>query len=423
MAATDARPENRADRHRPAKGNRRPADGPSRQRRWSSAPPGSPTRSAAAACRWCSSMSTGAAPGRTEQARGLGAFPDDWTELVAELNPQPQDHRVTKRTWGAFTNTGLLDILKREGVTQVVIAGIATSAGVESTARQAHEFGFHVDAGDRRDDRHAARGAREQRRAHFSAPRRDGDDRRDPGASRGARMSREGRVRSRRRRPRMRRRLRMAAQWADAARALRAADRRPRASAPARGAAARVARRRGGADRLRRRGRVPRAAFRRRPGDRRLPDCAGPSALDPEGDGARLADLSRRRSVGGRGQRRAGMAADAPARSSGNDRGLGRFPRRCDRYDADVRGLRRRRPPRRPHAISAGGHGHVVATAVASVWTATTPHAAAPVVWFPPVAWRLACRDGRAGGGRGGGRAGVPHAGRADARRLGAAAP
>ena len=85
----------------------------------------------------------GGAPGRTEQTR-LGAFPDGWTELVAELNPQPQDHRVTKRTWGAFTNTGLLDILKREGVTQVVIAGIATSAGVESTARQAHEFGFNV---------------------------------------------------------------------------------------------------------------------------------------------------------------------------------------------------------------------------------------------------------------------------------------
>ena len=86
----------------------------------------------------------GVAPGRTEQARPAGAFPDGWTELVAELNPQPQDHRVTKRTWGAFTDTGLLDLLRREGVTQVVIAGIATSLGVESTARQAHELGFNV---------------------------------------------------------------------------------------------------------------------------------------------------------------------------------------------------------------------------------------------------------------------------------------
>jgi nicotinamidase-related amidase len=29
-------------------------------------------------------------------------------------------------------------------VTQVVVAGVATSIGVESTTRQAHEFGFNV---------------------------------------------------------------------------------------------------------------------------------------------------------------------------------------------------------------------------------------------------------------------------------------
>jgi nicotinamidase-related amidase len=86
----------------------------------------------------------GIAPGRTEQPRAGGAFPDDWTEIVAELNPQPRDYRVTKRTWGAFINTDLLDILRREGVTQVVVAGIATSIGVESSARHAYELGFHV---------------------------------------------------------------------------------------------------------------------------------------------------------------------------------------------------------------------------------------------------------------------------------------
>ena len=51
---------------------------------------------------------------------------------------------MTKRTWGAFTNTGLDEHLKKLGVTQVVILGVATSIGVESTARQAHELGFHV---------------------------------------------------------------------------------------------------------------------------------------------------------------------------------------------------------------------------------------------------------------------------------------
>jgi nicotinamidase-related amidase len=86
----------------------------------------------------------GGAPGRSEQSRALGEFPPDWTDLVPELNRRPADHLVTKRTWGAFTNTDLEQLLKRLDVTQVVIAGVATSAGVESTARHAHELGFNV---------------------------------------------------------------------------------------------------------------------------------------------------------------------------------------------------------------------------------------------------------------------------------------
>jgi nicotinamidase-related amidase len=86
----------------------------------------------------------GLAPGRAEQSFKLGALPAGWTELVPELNRQTGDHLVTKRTWGAFTNTGLEKYLRECGVTQVVVTGVATSAGVESTARQAHELGFNV---------------------------------------------------------------------------------------------------------------------------------------------------------------------------------------------------------------------------------------------------------------------------------------
>jgi nicotinamidase-related amidase len=86
----------------------------------------------------------GGAPGRTEQAMRIRDFPAGWTDLIPELNRQPADYAVTKRTWGAFTNTGLEQYLKKLGVTQVVIAGVATSAGVESTARHAHELGFNV---------------------------------------------------------------------------------------------------------------------------------------------------------------------------------------------------------------------------------------------------------------------------------------
>ena len=86
----------------------------------------------------------GGAPGRTQQTRLVGNRPADWAELVPELDQQPTDHAVTKQTWGAFTNTKLADYLHSGGVTQVVIAGVATSIGVESTARQAQELGLNV---------------------------------------------------------------------------------------------------------------------------------------------------------------------------------------------------------------------------------------------------------------------------------------
>jgi nicotinamidase-related amidase len=86
----------------------------------------------------------GGAPGRAEQSRRVTEFPAGWTDLIPELNRRPGDHLVTKRTWGAFTNTGLETYLMQSGVTQVVIAGVSTSAGVESTARHAHELGFNV---------------------------------------------------------------------------------------------------------------------------------------------------------------------------------------------------------------------------------------------------------------------------------------
>src|ERR1700735_3733767 len=69
----------------------------------------------------------GGAPGRTEQSRRVSEFPAGWTDLIPELNRRPSDYLVTKRTWGAFTNTDLETHLKQSGVTQVVIAGGATS--------------------------------------------------------------------------------------------------------------------------------------------------------------------------------------------------------------------------------------------------------------------------------------------------------
>jgi nicotinamidase-related amidase len=86
----------------------------------------------------------GGAPGRTEQPRIRPDLSPGWTDFIPELNQQPRDHVVTKHTPGAFTNTNLEAHLKALGATQVVIVGIATSNGVEVTARQAYELGFNV---------------------------------------------------------------------------------------------------------------------------------------------------------------------------------------------------------------------------------------------------------------------------------------
>ena len=85
----------------------------------------------------------GRAPGRTALQRNF-ARPDGWDELVPELDIQATDFRVTKQQIGAFYGTALELILRRNGVTQVFITGIATSSGVEATARTAYDLGFNV---------------------------------------------------------------------------------------------------------------------------------------------------------------------------------------------------------------------------------------------------------------------------------------
>ena len=86
----------------------------------------------------------GRAPGRTEQPPRALPASEEFGKLAPELDRQPDDMVVTKRTWGAFAHTDLEAQLRARGVTQVVITGVATGTGVEATARQAYEQGFHV---------------------------------------------------------------------------------------------------------------------------------------------------------------------------------------------------------------------------------------------------------------------------------------
>ncbi|MFJ7155547.1 isochorismatase family protein [Streptomyces sp. NPDC101118] len=75
------------------------------------------------------------------------APPPEFSVLPAELTGGPgteNDIVVTKRHWGAFTGTELDLQLRRRGVDRIVLAGISTSIGVESTARSAWELGYRL---------------------------------------------------------------------------------------------------------------------------------------------------------------------------------------------------------------------------------------------------------------------------------------
>ncbi|HXN18972.1 MAG TPA: isochorismatase family protein [Candidatus Binatus sp.] len=87
---------------------------------------------------------TAAAPGRTDAGPRKFAFADDWTEFAPELERQAGDYVVSKQRVGAFIGTSLQDILRQRGVTQIFLAGIATTFGVESTGRSAYDYGHHV---------------------------------------------------------------------------------------------------------------------------------------------------------------------------------------------------------------------------------------------------------------------------------------
>ena len=68
----------------------------------------------------------------------------NWSSWPAQLPIAEQDIVITKRQWGAFYGTELDLQLRRRGISQIVLAGISTNIGVESTARQAWEHGYSL---------------------------------------------------------------------------------------------------------------------------------------------------------------------------------------------------------------------------------------------------------------------------------------
>lgn len=66
----------------------------------------------------------------------------NWSDFVPEIAPAPSDIVIAKRQWGAFYGTELDLQLRRRRIETIVLSGIATDYGVESTARFAYEYGY-----------------------------------------------------------------------------------------------------------------------------------------------------------------------------------------------------------------------------------------------------------------------------------------
>jgi nicotinamidase-related amidase len=69
--------------------------------------------------------------------------PPDWADIVPEMGPKQGDFVITKHQWGAFHGTELDLQFRRRQIATMVLCGISTNIGVESTARFAYEYGYN----------------------------------------------------------------------------------------------------------------------------------------------------------------------------------------------------------------------------------------------------------------------------------------
>jgi nicotinamidase-related amidase len=77
-----------------------------------------------------------------DQPTNYGALPPGWDQFPEP--PDPSDVVITKPHWGGFHGTELDLQLRRREIHAIVLGGIATNIGVESTARSAAEHGYEL---------------------------------------------------------------------------------------------------------------------------------------------------------------------------------------------------------------------------------------------------------------------------------------
>jgi len=79
----------------------------------------------------------------TDLQTNPGQYPPGWDILVPELANVKNAHVITKRQWGAFYGTDLDLQLRRRGIDTIVLCGISTGIGVDTTAREAYQYGYN----------------------------------------------------------------------------------------------------------------------------------------------------------------------------------------------------------------------------------------------------------------------------------------
>ncbi|SEI97835.1 Nicotinamidase-related amidase [Propionispira arboris] len=80
---------------------------------------------------------------RIDSKMNQGQYPEGWDNLVPELKNSKNVHVITKRQWGAFYGTDLDLQLRRRGIDTIVLCGISTGIGVDTTAREAFQHGYN----------------------------------------------------------------------------------------------------------------------------------------------------------------------------------------------------------------------------------------------------------------------------------------
>lgn len=65
-------------------------------------------------------------------------------EIIDELKPEPEDYVIQKFRHGAFTATPLDTLLRARGIDTIIVSGVRTTIGIETTCRDGRELGYNV---------------------------------------------------------------------------------------------------------------------------------------------------------------------------------------------------------------------------------------------------------------------------------------